>query len=44
MPSFGTKLSDNDVGTILDFFKARWGDNERAFQQQVSEHQPGSDG
>ncbi len=37
MPSFGDKLSDDDIGAILEFFKANWGPEEREYQQQVNE-------
>ena len=44
MPSFGDRLSDEDILTILDFFKANWGPEEREFQRQVTEHQTQPEG
>lgn len=41
MPSFGDKLSDEDIAAILEFFKANWGDQERAYQQQVNQQDQG---
>jgi mono/diheme cytochrome c family protein len=37
MPSFGDRLSDDDIAAILEFFKANWGPKEVEFQQQVNE-------
>ncbi|HUP17539.1 MAG TPA: cytochrome c [Acidimicrobiia bacterium] len=39
MPSYGDKLSDDDIGAILEFFKANWGPEEREYQQRVNEQQ-----
>lgn len=37
MPSFRDKLSDDDIGAILEFFKAGWGPEEKEYQQQLNE-------
>lgn len=37
MPSFGDELAVEDIEAILEFFKANWGPQERAYQQQVTE-------
>jgi mono/diheme cytochrome c family protein len=37
MPAFGDRLSDDDIEAILEFFKASWGPQERAYQQQVTD-------
>ncbi len=39
MPSFGERLSDDDIGAILEFFKANWGPEEREYQRQINEQQ-----
>ncbi len=36
MPAFKDKLSEADVGTILDFLKSKWGQTEREFQWWMS--------
>jgi mono/diheme cytochrome c family protein len=36
MPSFGDKLTEEEIKTILEFFKANWGAQERAYQDQVT--------
>ena len=36
MPSFGDKLTDEDIEAILEFFKTNWGQQERAYQEQVT--------
>jgi len=41
MPTFGDKLTDDDIEAILDFFKENWGPEERAYQQQVTEQDQG---
>lgn len=41
MPSFGDKLTDDDIEAILDFFKDNWGPEERAYQKQVTEQDQG---
>ncbi len=37
MPSFGDKLTEEDIKSILDFFKDNWGQQEREYQGQVTE-------
>ncbi len=32
MPAFGERLSDDQILSILDYFKSTWGPDERAFQ------------
>ncbi|MEX2251967.1 MAG: cytochrome c [Acidimicrobiia bacterium] len=39
MPSFGDKLTDDDIGAILDYFKANWGPEERKYQRQITEQE-----
>lgn len=41
MPAFGNKLSDDDIEAILDFFKDNWGEQERAYQELVTEQDQG---
>jgi len=41
MPSFGNELTDDDISAILEFFKANWGPEERAYQEQVTGQQAG---
>jgi mono/diheme cytochrome c family protein len=41
MPTFGDKLTDDDIEAILDFFKENWGPEERAYQEQVTEQDQG---
>lgn len=36
MPSFGDRLSDEEIGLILDFIKSWWTDEQRAFQAQIT--------
>ncbi|MBA2337309.1 MAG: cytochrome c [Acidimicrobiia bacterium] len=36
MPTFGEQLRDDDIRAILEYFKANWGPQERAFQWQVT--------
>ena len=36
MPTFGDTLSDEDIDAIIDFFKANWGPEERAYQEAVT--------
>ena len=44
MPSFGDRLSDEEILTILEFFKANWGPEEREYQRQVTEEQTQPEG
>jgi len=32
MPAFGERLTDAEIGAILDFIKSRWPDKQRSFQ------------
>ena len=41
MPTFGDKLTDDDIEAILDFFKDNWGPEERAYQEQVTDQDQG---
>lgn len=41
MPSFGDRLTDEEIEAILQFFKESWGPQERAYQKQVTEQDPG---
>ena len=36
MPAFGAILTDDEIATVLEFFKSTWGPEERAFQWQVT--------
>jgi mono/diheme cytochrome c family protein len=36
MPQFRGKLTDDQVRSILEFFKSEWGEDERTFQWQVT--------
>jgi mono/diheme cytochrome c family protein len=36
MPTFGDKLSDEEILAIIDYMKSWWGPEERAFQWQVT--------
>ncbi len=36
MPAFGATLADDEIATVLEFFKSTWGPQERAFQWQVT--------
>jgi mono/diheme cytochrome c family protein len=36
MPAFGEQLSEADVLSILEFFKSRWGTQERTFQWEAT--------
>lgn len=36
MPAFGDRLSEDEVLAILEFFKSRWGQQERAVQWEVT--------
>lgn len=36
MPAFGSTLNDDEIATVLEFFKSTWGPEERAFQWQVT--------
>lgn len=40
MPAFGDRLTEEEIGAILEFFKESWGPQERAFQQQMTERDP----
>lgn len=44
MPSFGEKLTDDDIGAILEFFKVSWGPDEREYQRQINEQDPNPKG
>ncbi len=39
MPSFGDKLTDDEIGAILAYFKANWGPEEREWQREVTEQE-----
>ena len=36
MPTFSGVLTDDEIATIIDFLKSEWGEQERAFQWQVT--------
>lgn len=36
MPSFEGQLSDDEILSVMDFIKSRWGDEERGFQWQMT--------
>lgn len=36
MPAFGGMLTDDEIASVLEFFKSTWGPEERAFQWQVT--------
>lgn len=36
MPTFGDVLTDEEILSIIEFFKSQWGDEERTFQWQVT--------
>lgn len=36
MPSFDDRLSDEEIGLILDFIKSWWTDEQRAIQAQIT--------
>ena len=36
MPPFGDRLSDDEIISILEFLKSRWGPDERRFQWIVT--------
>jgi mono/diheme cytochrome c family protein len=36
MPTFGDKLSDEEILAILEYLKSWWGPEERAFQWQIT--------
>lgn len=44
MPTFGEKLSDEEILAIIEFLKSSWGPEERAYQWQVTQggEQPSS--
>jgi mono/diheme cytochrome c family protein len=37
MPSFGDRLAEDDIRAILAHIKTWWDDDQRDFQQQVTE-------
>jgi mono/diheme cytochrome c family protein len=39
MPAFGDRLADQDIEAILEFIKASWGPQEKAYQGQVTEQE-----
>lgn len=41
MPAFEGKLTADEAATILDFFKSRWGNDEREFQWWITATQDG---
>jgi len=42
MPTFGDRLTDDDIEAILDFFKNNWGSEEREYQKQVTDQDQAS--
>jgi mono/diheme cytochrome c family protein len=36
MPAFGDTLTEDDMLAILDFFKSRWGKQEREYQWGIT--------
>ena len=36
MPAFGDMLTDDEIMSVIEFFKSTWGDEERDFQWQVT--------
>lgn len=37
MPAFGDVLSDGEIRAVLEYIKTFWGEEERAFQERVTE-------
>ena len=37
MPTFGDVLTEEQIISILDFFRSNWGEQERTFQQEATE-------
>lgn len=44
MPTFGDQLTDDEILAILEFLKSNWGEEERAFQWQVTQQDPRTSG
>lgn len=42
MPAFGDKLSDEEIESILAFFKYRWGPDERSYQEEMTQRDEAS--
>jgi mono/diheme cytochrome c family protein len=42
MPSFGDVLTDEEILSILDYFKSTWGEQERRFQWEVTQREAGT--
>jgi mono/diheme cytochrome c family protein len=42
MPSFGDVLTDEEILSILDYFKSTWGEQERHFQWEVTQREVGA--
>lgn len=40
MPAFGDVLGDEEIRDVLEFMRSLWGDEERAFQEEVSRDDP----
>jgi mono/diheme cytochrome c family protein len=40
MPAFGEALTDEEIRAVIAYLKSQWGDEERAFQSQVSVGDP----
>ena len=40
MPAFGDRLSDEELRSVITYFKSLWGSRERAFQAEVSLEDP----
>ena len=43
MPTFASVLTEDEVMAILDYFKANWGPQERAFQWEITVRLEGGD-
>ncbi len=40
MPTWGDKLSDDEIRAVLTYIKTFWGPRERAYQEAASERDP----
>ncbi|MFP5331608.1 MAG: c-type cytochrome, partial [Acidimicrobiia bacterium] len=39
MPQFAGRLSDEQVLAVLEYLKSHWGEQERAFQWQITQQE-----
>lgn len=44
MPTFGDRLSDEEILAIIEFLKSNWGEQERSFQWEVTQRENGAGG